>query len=350
MIRFFAALLLAGLIASVQPAEAAIPKNALGAVAVSPDGRTVLAAGDNRVLYVLDAAGLTVQKRVWLGINPLEIHYSADGGTFVLHDSKGALRFYDSASLKLKTEVSGVEKVALAEQADVIFSIGRVRGRGEEARTPLRAYSMSTGRPVLDKTVNSALTGLGVDADARRIFAISKSIKSNEEMVQKPPSNLAGAARETFRMQNDGKVSQLLAFDVEGKELGRHTSWYSTTRQADLVPFGNILRVITFSSFNVQFTLGSMESKLYQDKNSFNYGIGYSIKNKLLVTGGLANGTVTQLDTGEQRGFRINRIGGWPEYFKGFAVAADGTIYGTTTAYRLVRISPDGAVKAVPVY
>lgn len=351
MTRIIAAfLMLIGLIIAASEARAGIPKNALGAVAVSPDGRTVLAAGDNRVLYVLDAGSMTVQKRIWIGINPLAIHFSANGSAFALHDTKGALRFYDAASYRMNSEVTGVEAVAVAEKADLIFTAGRPRGRDANVKTPLRAYALATGKPVLDKAVKMAILGLGVDSDARRIFAMSKFFKTDAEMVQKPPSNLAGVARETFRQRHDGRAAQLVAFDVNGTELGRHTSWFSSSRKVRMIPRGNILRVISFHNYNAMFTLGTMETSLFQGKSSYNFGIGYSVENNALVSGGLAKGTIMHLDSGKQNSFSLSRIGGWPEYFKSFAVARDGTVFGGTTAYRLVRITPDGAVKTVPVF
>src|SRR5262249_16950956 len=42
-------------------------RGGLEAVAVSPDGKLVAAGGQNRVVYLLDAATLEVKRRIWLG-------------------------------------------------------------------------------------------------------------------------------------------------------------------------------------------------------------------------------------------------------------------------------------------
>ncbi len=350
MTRIFLVMLL-GLVTTLwQPVQAEVPKNALGAIAVSPDGKTVLAAGDNRVLYVLDAKPMTVRNKIWIGVNPLSIHYSADGSAFALHDTTGTLRFYDAATLKVNNEVTGVNALAVAEKADIIFTAGRPRGRGEEARTPLRGYDLATGKPVLDRTVNMAIQGLGADTDALRLFAISRPLKSDSEKKQNPPSDMRGLEREMFRQKNDGKVAHLVAFDINGKELGRHTSWFSTSRSVAVISAGELLRIVSFDKYAAVFTLGSMDTRLAESKNSYNYGIGYSVESNRLVTGGLAKGTIVLLDSGKARSFQVDRIGGWPEYIKGFAIAADGTIYGGTSAFRLVRVSPDGTTKTVPVF
>ena len=39
----------------------------LAGLAVSPDGKTIVTGGQNRVIYVLDAATLEVKQRVWAG-------------------------------------------------------------------------------------------------------------------------------------------------------------------------------------------------------------------------------------------------------------------------------------------
>ena len=49
--------------------------------------------------------------------------------------------------------------------------------------------------------------------------------------------------------------------------------------------------------------------------------------------------------------FRIERVPGFPEYFKGFSLASDGTGFGATSSFRVVRIEPDGTIsKLAPVY
>jgi hypothetical protein len=54
---------------------------------------------------------------------------------------------------------------------------------------------------------------------------------------------------------------------------------------------------------------------------------------------------------GKVERFTVDALPGWPEYFSRFVVAGDGTVYGVTTAFRLVRVSKRGKVeKAVPVY
>lgn len=351
MIRIFTLVLGLVFAGAIAPsAEAAVAKHALGAVAVSPDGKTLLAAGDNRVLFVLDPVSLKVKKRMWIGVNPQAMHFSADGSTFILHDSRDNLHFYDAANLTKKTQVAGVRRLAIAEKADLVITAGRPKGRGEQATTPLRAYHMATGRPVLDRLVNMSILSLGADTDAARIFALSASFKSTSEPKQNTPTGLRGVERSTFRQQNDGRQAHLVAFDLKGNELGRFTTWYSVYTPPIIVSTAQKLRIFAFNNHNAEFTLGSMNVKLFETKNRTNFGSAYSLANNRAVTGGQGMGTVFHLDTDQQTPFRVPRIGGLGEFIKGFTIGNDGTVFGGTTAYRIVRIGADGRVTAEPVY
>ena len=90
---------------------------------------------------------------------------------------------------------------------------------------------------------------------------------------------------------------------------------------------------------------------MFKLDNSYNYGIGVSVDQKVIMSGGLSDGTYTKVDGLNKVKFQPDRLSGWPEYFKGFAVAGDGTAYGSTSAYRVIKIKPGGQFeKSVPVY
>ncbi len=351
MIRIIIYLIISSGIAFSNLANAATPKNALGAIAVSPDGKTVLAAGDNRVLYVLDAKTLSVKKSLWIGINPLSIHYSANGATIAIHDTKNNLVFYSTKSWNPVAEVADAVSIAIAEKADTVIVSGRSKGRDEKAVTPVYGYRLATGKQFLAVKAKVGILAIGVLPDGSRIFAISKQLKSDKEKKEKPPSNLKGLDKEKFKLQHDGKVSQFVTFDKDGAEKGRYTTWYSSSSAVSLAAKGKSIYALNYSNSNAELDRTGKQTRLFKSKNSFNYGFGYSVVNNVAASGGLANGSVMNLEDGTFKTFKIDKIGGWPEYFKGFAVAKDGTIYGGTTAYRLVKIGQDGnVIKIVPVF
>jgi hypothetical protein len=268
----------------------------------------------------------------------------------VLHDTKGGLRFLATGDWKTIAEVADAESVAIAEDADLIYAVGRPRGYREKAKTAVYAYELATGKQVLDASVKGSLSSVGTLPDGSRIFALTRPDKSDDEKKEKTPNNLKGVEKEMHKLQHDGRTADFITLDKTGKELGRFTTWYSG-RVVELVGAAGSVFGVSYNNVNARIDSTSKEVKLFQAKNSYNYGIGYSATQGVLATGGLANGSITNLADGTGISYKIDRIGGWPEYFKGFAIAGDGTIYGGTTAYRLVKIAPGGKVeKTLPVY
>jgi len=332
-------------------AVAAVPKGALGAIAASPNGKTIVAAGDNRVLYVLDAKDLTVKKSLWIGINPLDIHYSKNGATIVIHDTKNNLVFYSTKTWKPIGEVGDANSIAVAEKADIIVASGRAKGRDEKAVTAVYGYSLATGKQVISAKVTVGVHAIGVLSDASRIFVLSKPVKTDKEKKEKPPANLKGLDKEEFKQKHDGKNAHFVTLDKTGKELGRYTTWYSSSSAVLLAAEGKSIFALNYSNTNAELDRTGKKTTLFKSKNSYNYGMGYSSASNAVASGGMGNGSIINLADGTATKFKIDRIGGWPEYFKGFSFAKDGTAYGGTTAYRLVKIGPDGKVEIVkPVF
>jgi hypothetical protein len=90
---------------------------------------------------------------------------------------------------------------------------------------------------------------------------------------------------------------------------------------------------------------------LFETGLVFNHGLGASADGKVLVCGGMREGLYGPLEGVARVKFTIDALPGWPEHFAGFAVAADGTAYGVTSAFRVVRIGKDGKVmKVAPVF
>jgi hypothetical protein len=285
-------------------AVAAVPKGALGAIAASPDGKTIVAAGDNRVLYVLDIG-----------------------------------------------EVGDAKSIAVAEKADIIVASGRAKGRNEKAITAVYGYSLATGKQVISAKVAVGVHAIGVLSDASRIFALSKPVKTDKEKKEKPPANLKGLVKEEFKQKHDGKNAQFVTLDKVGKELGRYTTWYSSSSAVLLAAEGKSIFAFNYSNINAELDRTGKKTTLFKSENGYNYGMGYSSASNAVASGGMGNGSIINLADGSATKFKIDRIGGWPEYFKGFSFAKDGTAYGGTTAYRLVKIGPDGKVEMVkPVF
>jgi hypothetical protein len=93
------------------------------------------------------------------------------------------------------------------------------------------------------------------------------------------------------------------------------------------------------------------EVTYFELSNSYNYGLGAQADGSVVLSGGLRDGARTTLPGLEAVAFRLDELPGFPEYFKSFTFAADGTGYAGTSGWRVVRIGPDGALGPIaPVF
>ena len=217
----FAVALLSSTIMAQTNVEAASPKHALGAIAVSPDGSQILASGDNRVLYHVNADTLNVENRTWIGINPLSIHFNAEGSNFFVYDTADVVTFYDAKTFAPTLQIANVKSYAVAKDANLLMVSGKPKGRGKDATTPLIVYSLSDGKKTLETTINAPVQSLGTSADGSKIYALSRPFKTDNETKKKPDQKAKGLERHNFIQRNDGKTSYILALDEEGKEQQR---------------------------------------------------------------------------------------------------------------------------------
>jgi hypothetical protein len=190
--------------------------------------------------------------------------------------------------------------------------------------------------------------------DGKRLAVLLESEKdaAEKEVPYKDiPKDLRGIELEEFKQRNDGKTSQFFLFSIpSGEKIAEHKVYFSNSGTACALFQGEQVLIVNYS--NVNAAIGADGSvKIFQLDNSFNYGIGIGPDQKVVLTGGLRNGTYTQADGLKMHKFSIDQLPGWPEYFKGFAVDAAGTGYGATTGYRLIQIQPDGKIaRSVPVH
>ena len=89
---------------------------------------------------------------------------------------------------------------------------------------------------------------------------------------------------------------------------------------------------------------------LFETPERINYALGVSADGKTLLTGGIGTGTHGPVE-GKRVRFEVEALPGQVETFTRFAVRADGSAVGVTSAYRIVLISREGKVeKAAAVY
>ena len=93
------------------------------------------------------------------------------------------------------------------------------------------------------------------------------------------------------------------------------------------------------------------EVEYFELSHGYNYARAASADGSVVWTGGLRDGARTKIPGLEAAAFRMDKAPGFPEYYKAFSVADDGTAYAGTTAFRVAHIDAEGKiVKVAPIY
>lgn len=345
--RAAGALLGASLLCFAQPAGAATPTDAFGAIAVSPDGATVVASGSPRTFYVLDAGTLEVKDRVWHGYSPLRLNWSKDGRTLALFHTDDVVTFFDAGTLK---EMSSTEKFTdhcFALEAEKLVTMLSGREQGGKVPVTLTVYSLASGEKLSSAEIEytAPVTSIGCSADASDILIATREYDTASEEKKQPPQDLPREEQPEFRKRHDGKAMWVGWFDGDLKKGPEFESWFSSSSPSLFFIKDGTALWLRSGSENAAFGKeGSIEMKPLAKASSF-YGELASEDHGYFLVGTLGKGQIVTTATLEEVEFSFpDRLKGWPEYLYGFAIAPDGTIYGGTSGYRMLRISPEGKV------
>ena len=329
------------------PGSADVPKGAIGAIAVSPDGATVVASGNPRTFYVLDADTLEVKDRVWHGYNPLRLYWTKDGSRLALYHTDDIVTFFDAASLK---EVGKTEKFnahCFAAGAGKLITMHSGSKKDEKYPITLTVYSLATG----EKTASTVLSytvpvgDIACSPDGAQIAIASKQYDTDTEEKKNPPKDMAREDQPEFKKRNDAKAMWIGWFDGDLNKGAEYESWFSDSGASLFFIKDGKALWFDNSTENVAFQAdGTIEMKKLDNAGSF-YGGLAGADHSFFLSGTLGKGYKVETATLSETEFKFpDRLEGWPEYLYGFAVAPDGTIYGGTSAYRMMKISPDGKV------
>ncbi len=321
-------------------------RGGLEAVAVSSDGKVVAVAGQNRVLYLLDG-NLRIRQRLWLGTRAGNLAFSADGKRLAVEDDADVLRLIDVDRGKELARVPDVAGLAAWGDRVVVHDTGIV------SKGILRLYSLADLKQQALVELPYRPAAYCFAASGKQLVVLSYSEKGTEKYVPPTelPRELAGLDRLTFRQRHDGREALLEVRELAtGKVLKQQRLWFTSDSDSTLLARAGETTFV-LNRANICARIGSDGTKLFQTPLFINHGLGVSPDGKRWAAGGVAEGYIGPLEGGRPTRFTLGPLAGQTEYFGRFAVRNDGTSYGVTTAFRLVKVSPEGKVeKVVAVY
>lgn len=349
-VSLFVCLLLAAVVTlgSPRPSEAAGLASG-HAVAVTADGSRVVVGGSNRALYEVDPNTLEVKRRVYLGRRVSEMAFTQDATRLWVESTKG-IHILDGKTLEILETRDNLARMAVVPGLDRLVVFHRRRPTG------LRVLDMKTGETLRALPVESRSTpvGFALSPDGSKVALLHgrEKLESEPKVARGDvPKELRGAARNEFLQRKDGYGQRLVIFDMSSGEVVRETtSWFATSSGSHrLLWRGEELLVVTYQNQNARFDAKG-EATYFELGNSYNYAHFASPDGRNVWSGGLAQGALTPAE-GAATLFELPAPGGFPEYFKAFSLAKDGTAFAGTTAFRVARFDAKGKlVKVAAIY
>jgi hypothetical protein len=340
-------LILAGLLVFGAGAASA---QQMRAVAVSPDGGTVLAAGDNRVLYTIDAGTLAVTDRRYVPGQVRSLEYSADGRMVFVRTDDRVFSAHAASSFKTRYTIEEIFAVAYAPAADRLALLENSFRGGA-----LNVVVASTGEvlrriefPEIDTEI------LALSPDGTRALILTGSTRSDSEPNENPSTEMKGYERYLFRQQNDGYVSTVVSVNLEDGSWETAETFYRVNFPGEVRMLDGKLAIMNGTGDSALLSadggaelldLGSgyvASGRIANDGRSLTLTGGTEIR--VHAFDGAAAGEVT-------REMDATRLPGPAERVTEMDEAADGTLYMVTSAYRIWKLAPGATeVEVQPVY
>ena len=331
-------------------ARSEIPVDGISAITVSPDGATIVASGEPRTFYVIDSATLKVKDRIWHGYSPLRLNWSKDGKTIGLFHTDDIFTFFDAVTLKETVSTEKFSDHCIAGETETLVTMLSGPVRDGKSAVTLATYSLATGEKLktVDFDYTAQVVSVSCSADGNDIVLATREYDSESEEKKDPPKDMAREQQPEFRKRNDAKVMWIGWFDGDLNKGPEYESWFSSTKANLSFVRNGKAYWLRNSSENAEFARDGSLKMFALDKAASFYGELASVDNSYFLVGTLGKGQIVQTDTMAETEFAFpDRLKGWPEYLYGFGIAPDGTIYGGTSAYRMIKVSPQGQVQEI---
>ena len=329
-------------------ASADTPANGIGGIAVSPDGKTVLAAGDTRVVYVLDAATMEVKDRVYTGTTVVWMTYRQDGKVVFARDTSGVLTAVDTSTFKPVWQLKGTQTADYALAANLLAVTVRKKYNEYLART-IDANTFET-KSETALPVKFYPRGQGISIDGLKMVVTSSSRRVKDEERKRPPSDMRGLERNVFRHKHDQYGSQIAQIDLTTGQTEITDSWWYSSRPKHIHVTMGGATVLGYTSDNATIA-PSGEVTMIDAGSRSQYSAMTMPAGDAYVIGAMRQISLKKAGSDSAQVFKLKRMAGWPEYVLRFTTGPNGKIYASTNAYRVIVLDPAaGTIKAHAVY
>ncbi len=312
-------------------------------LALHPNGEMLVAGGENRTLYKIDAETLEVTERVYFGSTINKLAYSADGSLLFLQDSEPDIYILDAETLEVTATLGGYGAMSMAPAANLMVAYDS----DFDGDTVTLFNTSGIEMKSITFGEDDDIASIGLNADGTKLAVFFDDFDSeNEEDVSWSdiPEEYEGFAKDVYSEQHDGEEARYILYSVpEFEVLADYVGFYGPSDNQLVFFQGDDALIINSSNENARYKLDGTVEMWEWPGNSSAYGEGISSDQNVLVVGGLADATIFDVSTNSELSFDIDDLPGWPEYFSNFVIAPDGTIYGATDAYRIVKVQQAGA-------
>lgn len=326
--------------------QADVPAGGIGGLAASPDGSTILVAGDSRALYVLDPATMEVTNRVHIGTTVVWLTFRQDGAAFFMRDTSGLLTAHDAKTFERLWSVDRTETVDYALPANVLtFTVRENRDYVVKAIDATSFQEKGT-YPLGEKFYPGAQ---GISLDGLKTVVLSRSEKRESEEKKRATSDMKGIARSLFNQQHDQRGSRIAEIDLITGAVNIVESWYRSDNVRGMKVSLTDTFVLSFTEEMANIKPGG-EVTIIPSGARNHYAATMTPDMSAIVSGSLRSITMKRLDSDVAQELKLKSLPGWPEYLSRFTFMPDGRLLAGTTAYRVVLVSPDGKMTTHPVY
>jgi len=316
------------------------------ALALNPNGETIVVAGDTRTIYSLDAASLEVIGRTYFGSSINKMAFSPDGSVLFVQDSEPDIYILDAETFETKSKLAGYGMMQISNDSKRLVALNLDYGGDTLSVFDISENSLNNIAEVsFDK--DSDVSSMGINAAGSKVALFFDDVKSEtEEKVSWSdiPDEYKGFAKDVYSEKHDGKESRFLLLSIPDLNvLADYVSFYTPYSKEFVFFDGDDVLITSSSNENARYNVDGDVEMWEWDGISSSYAEAVSADHSTLVVGGYAQGTIYSLENASGFSFELDDIPGASEYFTDFAVAPDGTVYGTTTGYRIAKIKLSGA-------